>query len=98
MNGSQVKLKIALFAILVITILMILSAGTVSAQSGGGYDLTWWTVDSGGVALSGGSYTLAGSAGQPDSSMAPTGGAYQLTGGFWSDAAAYKVYLPSILR
>ena len=98
MNGSQVNLKIALFAMFMIAMLLVSSAGTVSAQSGSGYDLTWWSADSGGVVLSGGSYSLAGSAGQPDSGAVPSGGVYRLVGGFWSDAVAYNVFLPSILR
>ncbi|MDM7460112.1 MAG: hypothetical protein P3X24_000440 [bacterium] len=55
-----------------------------NAQSGGGYDLTWWTLDSGGVTFAtGGSFDLGGTVGQPDASNALTGGAFSLTGGFW---------------
>jgi hypothetical protein len=65
----------------------ILSAATVVlAQSGGGYDLTWSTIDGGGVMNStGGTFTLAGTIGQPDAASNPTltGGAFELTGGFW---------------
>ncbi len=54
-----------------------------SAQSGGPYDLTWSTIDGGGAtAVTGGTYSLGGTAGQPDAGLA-TGGAYSLQGGFW---------------
>jgi hypothetical protein len=67
-------------------------------QSANGYDLSWWTVDGGGGMLSGGGYTLGGTAGQPDAAMW-TGGGYTLAGGFWGGVAVeYHVYLPLVLR
>ncbi len=79
----------------------------VYAQSGGGYDLTWNTVDGGGATFSsGGGYTLGGTAGQPDAATW-SGGGYTLSGGFWHAASgageappggASKVYLPLIMR
>jgi hypothetical protein len=71
-------------------------AGT---QSGSGYDLSWYTIDGGGAMFStGGSYSLGGTAGQPDAGLL-TGGGYSLLGGFWGGAApAYNVYLPVVLR
>ena len=65
---------------------ILLAATVVLAQSGGGYDLTWSTIDGGGVMNStGGTFTLAGTIGQPDAASNPTltGGAFELTGGFW---------------
>ncbi len=60
------------------------------AQVGGGFDLTWNTFDDGGYMWSaGGSYSLAGTIGQPDASTAAmTGGPFTLTGGFWFAAGA----------
>jgi len=53
------------------------------AQIGGAYDLTWNTIDSGGVMRStGGDYELSGTIGQPDAGNL-SGGVYNLTGGFW---------------
>ena len=73
----------------------------VLAQSGGGYDLTWSTIDGGGSASSGGAYSLGGTVGQPDAG-AMTGGAYSLVGGFWSSdvsgVTSRYVYLPIVLR
>jgi len=61
-----------------------LGAGSaVLAQSGGGFDLSWSTVDAGGQTFStSGSFRLAGSVGQPDASAPMTGGQFSLTGGF----------------
>jgi hypothetical protein len=57
-------------------------ASQVRAQSGGGYDLTWSSLDCGSPTKSSGSnYTLGGSIGQAASSSA-AGGAYALQGGW----------------
>jgi cell division septation protein DedD len=58
------------------------------AQSGGPYDLSWSTIDGGGHTFStGGSYSLGGTAGQPDAG-ALSGGVYTLVGGFWPGISA----------
>jgi len=71
------------------------------AQSDGGYDLSWSTVDGGGGTFStGGGYTLGGTIGQPDVGVL-AGGGYTLAGGFWSGGApamVYDIYLPLVLR
>ncbi len=54
------------------------------AQSGGGFDLSWWTIDGGGITFAtSGTFNLGGTIGQPDASNALTGGTFSLTGGFW---------------
>ena len=76
-------------------------AWPVQAQTGGGYDLTWSTIDSGSGTSSGGGYSLSGTAGQPDAGTM-TGGRYTLVGGFWgggiSGTRSRYVYLPIVLR
>ena len=69
------------------------------AQSGGGYDLTWSTIDGGGGELTGGEYTLAGTVGQPEPG-ALTGGPYIAEGGFWAmfSETVYRIFLPLVLR
>jgi hypothetical protein len=63
---------------------MLLCLLGASAQSGGGYDLSWWTIDGGGITFAvGGTFNLGGTVGQPDASNLLTGGGYSLTGGFW---------------
>ena len=77
---------------------LVVGTATAQAQSGGGYDLTWWTADGGGGAASGGGYALNGTIGQPDAGTL-TGGGYTLAGGFWGGGANQRqLYLPLILR
>ena len=83
---------------------LLLVGGSLAAyaQTGGGYDLTWWTVDGGGeTGISGGEYTLLSTAGQPDAEVPVSGGQYTLLGGFWPGESLVRqsdVYLPIILR
>lgn len=81
------------------TCCLLLAASTVLAQSGGGYDLSWSTVDSGGYTSSiGGDYSLAGTAGQVDAGLM-SGGTYTLAGGFWPGGPYWqRVYLPIVMR
>ena len=94
------KTRIAI--IMVIGILVAVS-GLVRAQSGGGYNLTWHTIDNGGVALStDDGYQLGGTIGQPDAGVL-SGGDYTLAGGFLeggpvSKPPAHHIYLPLVLR
>ena len=66
-----------------------------------GYDLSWWTVDSGAATSAAGGYTLNGTAGQPDAGGL-SGGGYTLGGGFWGGGSAAvesrELYLPLVLR
>jgi hypothetical protein len=76
-----------------IIILMVLTiVASALAQTGGGYDLTWSTIDGGGQMFSTGvNYELGGTIGQHDSgpqSGPLTGGDYSLVGGFWPAAAS----------
>ncbi len=92
------RLRLAICGLLVIALFALLTAVTV-AQSGGGYDLTWNTVDSGGYTFSmGGGYSLGGTIGQTDAGVL-SGGSYTLVGGFWGGAEAhYRVFLPLVMR
>lgn len=96
-TGRRVSLVILL---VVVAIAFLLLASVALAQSGGGYDLTWNTVDGGGYTFStGGGYELGGTVGQPDAG-ALTGGNYTLGGGFWGNIVEYlqRVFLPLILK
>jgi hypothetical protein len=87
-------------ALVGIALLLAIST-TVLAQTGGGYDLSWGTVDGGGGIVSGSGYTLIGTTGQPDASASLSGGGYTLTGGFWpgaiSGSTVRNVYLPLMI-
>jgi hypothetical protein len=79
----------------------LLLSGLARAQTGGGYDLTWSTIDSGGGNATGGNYTLDGTIGQADAGSL-SGGRYILNGGFWTATVSVVldqfVYLPLILK
>jgi hypothetical protein len=88
-----------LVAVLVAGLMLSTAALTSSL---GTYDLSWWTVDGGGGALSiDGGYSLSSTAGQPEVGLLSDGG-YTLSGGFWGGGALaeeiYRVYLPLVLR
>ena len=85
--------------ILYLTILLFGLAAPVLAETAATYDLSWWTVDSGGATgLTAGSYTLSGTAGQPDAGSLSFGD-YDLAGGFWAMLAEkIRSFLPMIKR
>jgi hypothetical protein len=64
--------------ILVLLLFAVLTASTASAQ----YEISWYTIDSGGGRSSGGPYSLTGTIGQPDAAYS-AGGNFELLGGFW---------------
>jgi hypothetical protein len=82
-----------------ILVLVLLSAvwyGTVHAQSGGIYDLSWNTFDGGGTTTAaGGIYSLNATVGQPEAGK-QTGGIYALFGGFWRQW--FQMFLPLIKK
>lgn len=90
------------FAIVCVCVAVIkCDAPPANAQSGGGYDLAWWTVDGGGGRSSGGGFELTGTVGQADAGVQMVGNSYTLVGGFWGSAMAAsegKVYLPLVVR
>lgn len=72
---------------------MVVAATAVVAQTGGGFDLTWSSIDGGGTTSNGGAFELLGVAGQPDAGVL-TGGAFELEGGFLNyDTAQVPVEL-----
>ncbi len=97
MRGSAVFVTLA--ALLLLASVALWGIAPAVAQSGGGYDLTWNTVDAGGYTFStGGDYSLGGTIGQPDAGVL-TGGDYTLGGGLWGGGAVeHKIYLPLMLR
>ena len=71
----------SMFCLLTVA-LALLCGADARAQSGGGFDLSWFTIDGGGGTSSGGAYTISGTIGQPDAGLL-SGGPYTLLGGFW---------------
>jgi hypothetical protein len=88
---------------LAVVVLVLLSFSIALAQSGNGFNLNWWTVDSGGGAANGGEITLQGTIGQPEVGEPLSGGGMTLTGGFWFSGAeketgAFPAYLPLVTK
>jgi hypothetical protein len=93
-------MKTKRFLLILYLLILILSlASPVLAETSASYDLSWWTVDSGGTTgLSSGAYTLSGTAGQPDAG-ALSSVDYDLAGGFWAILAEkIRSFLPMIKR
>src|SRR6476661_3398328 len=74
--------------------LMIFGTGLVYAQVGGGFDLSWNSVDGGGSASTGGGYALAGVVGQPDAGT-HAGDRFALDGGFLGGAGVVPTSTPT---
>ena len=97
--GRIGKLRLVESICLVLVVLLVLLTGSVLAQNGESYELTWWTVDGGGsIYNQGGEYSFGGTIGQPDAGTL-SGGEYTLAGGFWNSTSLDSkriVYLPLI--
>lgn len=66
---------------------VIVSCGFMSSTPGAVFDLSWHSIDGGGVMHStGGTFELSGTIGQPDAGTL-SGGPFQITGGFWLQVA-----------
>jgi hypothetical protein len=99
-----VKTTVLIISLLLLALTALARSGSEPSVSvGPGYDLSWWTVDGGGVTFSTGAaaatpggtgYALSGTAGQPDAGLLTSGGepdgsgtGYALGGGFWGVGA-----------
>ncbi len=67
----------------VILILALLCSFTVTAQSGGIFEISKATIESGGTSSSGGIFEVTGSIGQYEVNGTTDVAQYQITGGFW---------------
>jgi hypothetical protein len=61
-----------------------LCAAPAHAQSGGDFDLTWYSVDGGGEQASAGDLVVFGTVGQTDVDQRAVGGGFTVVGGFWT--------------
>ena len=61
-----------------------LAAALLAAPASAQFSIDWYTIDAGGGTSSGGGFTLSGTIGQPDAGPTLSGGAFELTGGFWA--------------
>lgn len=54
------------------------------------YSIGWYKISGGGGTSTGATFQVTGTVGQPDASSAMRGGAYSVTGGFWSLTAVLQ--------
>lgn len=73
---------------MVIFIKLFILLASVTAQTGGGYDLSHNVIAGGGSKSTGGIYTLDGTVAQPIAGVISVSGTYNLLGGFWAPDAA----------
>jgi hypothetical protein len=85
-------------AMLLLTLTTLLVLVSVALAESVVYDLSWYSVDGGGVMWSaGGGFTLGGTIGQADAGVL-AGGAFTLSGGFWGPGGMYYGFLPVVMR
>jgi len=100
---SMKRRTIPISTALIVLMSIVLTLSAHGAEMGPGYQVSWWTVDSGGGAggrsSSGASYTLSATFAQPDANpQQAMSGSYALTGGFWPTARLERVFLPMTYR
>lgn len=90
-------------------IFMLILLALISGQAAlaeAAFSIPWWTVDGGGGQSSGGSYSVMGTLGQPDTGTM-SGGQYSVNGGFWNAEGVISptplppvqsIYLPTVIR
>jgi hypothetical protein len=93
-KNLRTRLIWLLLLLLALTLLIVVP---INAQTGGGYDLTWSSIDGGGGTSSSGGYNLSGTAGQLDAGRS-SGGGYTLVSGFWAAAGGSTIFLPVVHR
>lgn len=87
--------------ILLLLALVLFAIPISFAQTGGDYNLSWYTINGGGVS-NGGEFSLTGVIGQSEAGLL-LGGEFSLEGGFLfgienEGETGYKVYLPIALK
>jgi hypothetical protein len=94
MNARRRRQRLGLIGLALVAGLLAGAAGWAQVT---GYEVTWWTVDSGAGSSSGGNYSLSGTLGQPDAGTL-AGGSYQVLGGYWGVPLASDIFLPILRR
>jgi hypothetical protein len=101
LNMNRKRIPFITLALLVLLVLLALPlTGLVRAESAG-FSIGWWTVDGGGGTSTSASFTLNGTAGQPDAGSL-TSANFSLAGGFWGGRPGLvllrPLYLPVIQK
>ncbi len=86
---SPIRMKDGRIMLWLLCLLMF--GATALAPTKGQYEISWYTIDSGGGTSSGGPYMVTGTIGQPDAGWS-IGAKYELFGGFWPAGPIAKVF------
>ncbi len=80
------RILLNVLALKIMFILMLVLTASYAAQAGNppAFEIPWFTFDGGGAMSQGGTFTVAGTIGQPDTGVM-TGGGFDLSGGFWAE-------------
>lgn len=70
------------------TVALLAFALSLSSGLSQSFIINWSTLDGGGGASTGGSFTLNGTVGQPDAGPPMSGGSFSISGGFWTASVA----------
>jgi hypothetical protein len=88
---------------IIFTVCALVLVTVSTALATGSYQVTWWTVDSGGGSSQStdGQYVLNGTAGQPEAGSA-SGSGYSFNGGFWHAMSTtiqeFLIHMPLVNR
>lgn len=94
------RFRITALSLAMLCVLLVAGAVLAAPQA---FDISRWTVDSGGGTSASETYTLEGTIGQAEAGYQMSGGEYTLAGGFWGVGGVapppqWDVYLPVISR
>jgi hypothetical protein len=92
-------MKRRLVVLCLVALLFLVAIQVVRAAEAPALTLGWWTVDSGGGSIHGGTFSINATVGQAEPGSL-SGGSYSLVGGFWADlqAALEKIFLPLVRK
>lgn len=97
------KKQTGLLLVMGVGVVVMVATAVTLAQGNPQFAIPWWTVDGGGGQSSSATYSISGTAGQPDAGPVLQSSSYTFSGGFWSGMAAVGprggvIYLPAILK
>lgn len=86
--GARQRTPTPASALLAACLPLALCGSATSAQIGGGFDLSWHSIDGGGITFAqGGVYTIGATLGQYDAAEPLSGGIFTVRPGYWPGAA-----------
>jgi len=90
----RAKTERAVVRVLGAATLFVWASGALAAAAGSVLRVDWLSIDAGGGTATGGSFSVSGTIAQVDADplQPSSGGNFELTGGFWAEAASDLVF------